>query len=134
MMTRHQYEENLNKIQEGWKHFTAENPGDPVVTPFQMLCWADEARQGARFTPQDFLEFVEIPFPDPEDMELGTTFWASMHGDNALEHLFMVVQKHTNATPVEGVMLSCAIHGTGAHPNVVDRATIHGVTPPPSKE
>lgn len=125
---------DLDMIQKGLQHFTADNPGPPAVSQFQLICWADMARQGARFQPVDFLHFVELPIPNPETMELGTTFWATMYGDD-FEHLFMVVQKHKNADPVEGeVMLSCAIHGTGAHPNVVDRETIRGITPSAPKE
>lgn len=105
---------DIEKIDRAAEHYSEDNPGDPVVTPWQLICWADEARQGARFHPSEFLDHVPIPAPNIESWPLGTTF--RYHDDNAARHLFMVAQKTTGT-----VFLQCALHGTGSELTFIEK-------------
>lgn len=56
-------DEAFDMIQRGLGEYSEDNPGKSDVTQWQLLAWADEARQGARFAPEDFLRYVELTDP-----------------------------------------------------------------------
>ncbi len=71
--------EAQDMIQRGLSEYNEDNPGKSDVTQFRLISWADMARQSARFTPEDFLRYVELT--DPLTVS-GTRFVAQWTASN----------------------------------------------------